>query len=177
MGHAKELMRIAAVARVGRAGQYVLGGRVVQRVIKPRDAARSVAECRMGGDVGNAVAVDVNLAAIAQAFKVFLTGERPVGGAHVILSLGPTRRRAHGYPPRSVAALTLLLGARASRRTSTRATPVPGCTVQCGGDARVPRGRGGWRSRSGGSLARRGGRQKIRNRVFLEQFPYRVAAP
>src|SRR6266481_10132068 len=109
MRNAKELMRIAAVAGVGRAGQHVPGGRVVQRVIELRDAARSVAECRMGGDIGNPLAVDVNLAAVAQAFKVFLTGERPVGSADVILGLGPTRRRAHGmssaaccpppYPP------------------------------------------------------------------------------
>src|SRR5262249_18544453 len=96
-GDAKELMRIAAVPRVGRAGQYVPGGGVVERVIELRDGARSVTERRMGGDVGNALAIDVNLATVPQAFEVFLASERPVGGADVILGPGPTCRRAHGF--------------------------------------------------------------------------------
>jgi len=65
MGDAKEFMGKAAVSGIGRTGQYVLGGGVVQRVVELRDRARSVAERRVGGDVGNALAIDVDLAPVA----------------------------------------------------------------------------------------------------------------
>ena len=42
---------------------------IVQRIVKPRDRARGVAERRMRGDVVDALAVDVDLAPVAQAFR------------------------------------------------------------------------------------------------------------
>jgi len=50
------------------------------RVIEPGDIARGIAEGRMGGDVLDPLAVDIDLAAVAQAFKVFLAGEGPRRG-------------------------------------------------------------------------------------------------
>ena len=75
---AEELVGEAAVAGVGRAGQHVLGApdRAAHR--RAGDRARGVAERRMRGDVVDALAVDVDLAAVAQAFEIFLAGERPV---------------------------------------------------------------------------------------------------
>ncbi len=132
MRDAEELVGKSAIPGVGRAGQHVLGSGVVQRVIELRDGAGGVAERRMGGDIGNALAIDVDLATVAQAFEVFLAGERPVGGADEILGFGPTRRRVH-WALRRVLRL--------------------------------------WR-RLRRSLTRRTGRRKIRNRGFLEQFPW-----
>jgi hypothetical protein len=39
------------------------------RVIEPGDIARGIAEGRMGGDVLDPLAVGIDLAAVAQAFK------------------------------------------------------------------------------------------------------------
>ena len=75
--HAEELVGVAARAGVGRRGEHVLGLRVVQRVVEPRDRARGVAESRMRGDVVDALAVDVDLAPVAQAGEIFRAGERP----------------------------------------------------------------------------------------------------
>ena len=77
MRDAEELVGEGARAGVGRAGQHVLLLRVVQRVIEPRDGARGIAEGRMGGDVLDPLAVDIDLAAVAQAFEIFRPGERP----------------------------------------------------------------------------------------------------
>ena len=60
--------------------------RVVQRVVEPRDRARGVAERRMRGDVLDPLAVDLDLAAVAQAFEIFRAGERPaLRGDHVFV--------------------------------------------------------------------------------------------
>ena len=69
------------------------------RVIEPGDIARGIAEGRMGGDVLDPLAVDIDLAAVAQAFKVFLAGERPRRGracTQDIFRLLPI----HGVSPR-----------------------------------------------------------------------------
>src|SRR5262249_58247079 len=100
MGDPKELVGIAAIASVGRAGQCIFGRRVVQRVVELRNGARRVAERRVGGHIGDTLAIDVYLATIAQALKVFLASKGPVGCADEILGLDPTRRLAHSYPPR-----------------------------------------------------------------------------
>ena len=77
MRDAKELVGEGARAGVGRAGQHVFLLGVMQRVIEPGDGARGIAEGRMRGDVLDPLAVDIDLAAVAQAFEVFLAGERP----------------------------------------------------------------------------------------------------
>ena len=63
--HLEEFVGIAAGAGIGRRGEHVLGRLVVQRVIKQRDRARRIAERRMLGDVLDALAVDIDLAAVA----------------------------------------------------------------------------------------------------------------
>ena len=76
----EEGVRHAAVAGVGRQQELVLALGVVQRIVEPRDHARGVAEGRMRGDVLDALAVDVDLATVAQ-------GVRDI------------RRRSAGTPP------------------------------------------------------------------------------
>ena len=66
--HAEELVGVTAAAGVGAPAQRVLHVRFVQRVVHLRDGGRRIAKRRMGGDVFNALAVDINLAAILQAF-------------------------------------------------------------------------------------------------------------
>src|SRR5580704_15839824 len=70
-------MREAAIAGVSRTGDHILGGRIMQRVVHPRDHARGVAKRRMHCDVFNALAVNVYLAIVAQAFQIFLAGHGP----------------------------------------------------------------------------------------------------
>ena len=77
MRDAEELVGEGARAGVGRAGQHVLLLWIVQRVVEPRDGARGVAERRMRGDVLDPLAVDIDLAAVAQAVEILLAGERP----------------------------------------------------------------------------------------------------
>ena len=66
--HAEELVGIAAAAGVGAPAQRVLHVRLVQRVVHLRDGGRRIAKRRMGGDVFDALAVDVNLTPVLQAF-------------------------------------------------------------------------------------------------------------
>ena len=61
-------MGIAAAAGVGAPAQRVLHVRLVQRVVHLRDGGRRIAKRRMGGDVFDALAVDVNLTPVLQAF-------------------------------------------------------------------------------------------------------------
>ena len=49
---------------------------IVQRIVEPRDHARGVAKGRMGGDVLDALAVDVDLAAVAQRLEILRAGLR-----------------------------------------------------------------------------------------------------
>ena len=103
----EELVGEAAVAAVGRTGQHVLVLGIVQRVVKPRDRARRIAERRMRGDVFHPLAIDVDLAPVAQGFEILLAGERPVLAGDHVLGLCP----AHPIPPfarRWAAALRLL---------------------------------------------------------------------
>ena len=74
---AEEFVGEPARAGVGRAGQHVLLLGIVQRIVEPRDGARGIAERRMRGDVLDPLAVDIDFAAVAQAFEIFLAGERP----------------------------------------------------------------------------------------------------
>ena len=50
----------------------------MQRVVELGDGAARVAERRMGGHVVDALAVDVDLAAVPQAFQILGAGERPL---------------------------------------------------------------------------------------------------
>jgi hypothetical protein len=65
---------IAAAAGIGAPAQGILHVRFVQRVVHLGDGGGGVAEGRMGGDVFDALAVDINLAAVLQAFQVLFTG-------------------------------------------------------------------------------------------------------
>ena len=85
-------MGVAARAGIGRAGQHALARGVMQRVVQPRDRAHRITKRRMRGDVGDALAVDIDFAAVAQALHVFGAG---IGAAVVgNYVLGP-----HGLPP------------------------------------------------------------------------------
>src|SRR5215831_19013301 len=70
-------MRKAAGAGVGGPGQSVLGLGVVERVVEPRDRAGGIAEGWMRRHVVDALAVDIDLAPVAQAGEVFRARERP----------------------------------------------------------------------------------------------------
>jgi hypothetical protein len=50
---------------------------IVERVVEPGDASRRIAERRMDGDVLNPLAIDVDLAAVLQAFQVLPAGKGP----------------------------------------------------------------------------------------------------
>src|SRR6516162_8434877 len=83
---AEEFVRESRRAGVGWASQHILGFAVVQRVVKARDGTRRVAERRMRGNVLDALAVDIDFAAVAQAFKVFGAGEWPAFGAYGVFA-------------------------------------------------------------------------------------------
>src|SRR5580704_18012507 len=61
----------------------------MERVIEPRDRSRRVAERRMGGDVLDALPIDIDFAAIAQAFQVLCAGEGAPFGADGVLAFDP----------------------------------------------------------------------------------------
>ena len=69
-------MRVAAAAGIGLRRQDVLLRSVVQRVVEARDHPHGVAEGRMRRDVLDALAVDPDLAAVAQAFEVLRARQR-----------------------------------------------------------------------------------------------------
>ena len=52
----------------------------MQRVIEPRDRADRIAERRVRGDVSDALAVEIDLAAVAKAFHILRAGERAALG-------------------------------------------------------------------------------------------------
>ena len=70
----EERMGIAAASGIGRRRQDTALARIVQRVIEPGCHADRVAEGRMHRDVFDALAVDVDLAVVAQARHVFIAG-------------------------------------------------------------------------------------------------------
>ena len=72
----EEGVRHAAIAGVGRQQQLVLALVVVKRVVEARDHARGVAEGRMRGDVLDPLAVDVDVAVVAQRLQIFRAGLR-----------------------------------------------------------------------------------------------------
>src|SRR5947209_2819492 len=87
----KELVGKAAGAGIGGTGENVLVCGLVQRVVEARDGARRIAEGRMRGQIVDALAVDVDLPAVAQAREVLLTGKRPPLGSNDILRLHAAR--------------------------------------------------------------------------------------
>ena len=89
---AEEFVGEARRAGVGRAGQYALGLVVVQRVVKPGNRARGVTERRMRGDILDTLAINVDFAAVAQAFEIFRPGERPALLGDGILGFRPIHR-------------------------------------------------------------------------------------
>ncbi|MCY1227187.1 hypothetical protein D9M72_394490 [compost metagenome] len=80
-GDAEIFVGVAAGPRVGRRRQDVPLCRIMQRVIEPGERPGGIAHRRMAGHVLDAFAVDIDLAAVAQAFQIFGAGEgpRPVG--------------------------------------------------------------------------------------------------
>ncbi len=80
-------VRHAAVAGVGRHQQLGAMLGVVQRVVEARQHARGVAEGRMRGDVLDALAVDVDLAAVAQQLQELIARHR-LGHADLADGLG-----------------------------------------------------------------------------------------
>ena len=83
----EERVGVTLVAGVGRQQELVLALGVVQRVVEARDHPGGVAEGRVRGDVLDALAVDVDLAAVLQRFQVFLAGLR-LGDGHLADGLG-----------------------------------------------------------------------------------------
>nr|VUD35226.1 Uncharacterised protein [Raoultella sp. NCTC 9187] len=67
-------MRIAAAAGIGVPAQGVLQRRFVQRIVQLADGGGGVAERRVRGDVFDALAVDINFAAVLQALQVLFPG-------------------------------------------------------------------------------------------------------
>ena len=116
---AEEFVGEAARAGVGRRGQQRLGLLVVQRVVEPRDRARGIAERRMRGDVLDALAIDVDFAAVAQAFEIFRAGERPPFGVDGVLGFDPV----HGRLLRSAPPDAADHGPIAASSTSTATLP------------------------------------------------------
>ena len=70
-GALEECVRLALAVGIRRQQQLLRLFRVVQRVEQPRRHARRVAERGMRRDVFDALAVDVDLAAVAQRLQVF----------------------------------------------------------------------------------------------------------
>src|SRR5690242_16848368 len=88
-GGTKEFVGEPAGAGVGLASQQVLGGFVMERVVKPCDRTRGVAKGRMRGHVLDPLAINVDFAAVAQALEIFGPGERPTFGAYGVLAFDP----------------------------------------------------------------------------------------
>src|SRR6267378_4152581 len=86
----EEGVRHSRIARVCRRQQLVLSLVVMQRVEQARHHPGGVAEGRMGGDVLDALAVDEDLAAVAQGFDVLRAGLR-FGNSHLADVFRPTR--------------------------------------------------------------------------------------
>src|SRR5207248_10457770 len=61
----------------------------MERVVKPRDRTRGVAKGRMRGHVLDLLAINVNLAAVAQALEIFGPGKRPALSADGVLAFDP----------------------------------------------------------------------------------------
>ena len=61
-------MGVATAASIGAPAQGILHLRFMQRIVQLSDGGRGITEGRVGGDVFHALAVDINFAAILQAF-------------------------------------------------------------------------------------------------------------
>ena len=61
-------MGVATAAGISAPAQGILHLRFVQRIVQLRDGSGGVTEGRVGGDILYALAVDINFAAILQAF-------------------------------------------------------------------------------------------------------------
>ena len=70
-GNPEIFVGIAARAGIGRRGQPLLRLLVVQGVIHPGDGAGGVAHRGMGGDVGDALAIDIDFAAVPEAGQIY----------------------------------------------------------------------------------------------------------
>ena len=84
-GGLEEAVRVAAGAGVGGGRQHLLGLGIVQRVIELGDRDSRIAERWMLGDVLDALAVDVDLAAVAQRLQVLRSRERALLSLHEVL--------------------------------------------------------------------------------------------
>src|SRR6516162_6998013 len=82
----EEFVRAYAETVHGR--ELLARGRIVQRVVEPRDRARGVAKRGMLGDVADPLAVEIDLAAVAKAREVLLAGQELVGAGHFSQPVG-----------------------------------------------------------------------------------------
>src|SRR5579871_2648783 len=124
MGHLEIAMGVAATAGVGRSGQGLFRGRVMQCIVEPRDRARRVAEGRVGGDVLDPLAIDIDLAALAQALEIFRSREGPV-------PVGADIFRSHAFLPLAAVSKRSICGMVApgfgsSKRRTARSRETPG---------------------------------------------------
>ena len=88
VAYGEEFMGADAVAIDAR--QRIAGRGIVQRVIEARDRARGVARGRMRGDILDALAIDIDRPAVAQAFQIFASVHQRVGRGVFVLVHGPS---------------------------------------------------------------------------------------
>src|SRR4029453_128908 len=94
-----EAMREPAAAGIGRHRQDGLRRGVMQRVVEPRDHPRGVAKRRMRRDILDALAVNVDLAPVANALEVLGSGVRSRSARHVIHRICLNVGAAFTQPP------------------------------------------------------------------------------
>src|SRR4030095_4614512 len=92
-------MREPATTRIGRHREDGLRCRVMQRVVESRDHPRGVAKRRMRRDILHALAVNVDLAPVANALEVLGSGVRSRSARHVLPRVCVNVGAAYTQPP------------------------------------------------------------------------------
>src|SRR5262249_21341179 len=138
-GDLEEFVRVAARAGVRLSRQHAPRLCIVQGIVQPRDRGGAVAERGVFRHIGDAVAVDVDLTAIAQGFDEFGSGEGPVPAfEHGLRGFTHARPPASGFPYLEVHYRYVCYQLCGSKTT--------GCIAQ-GGLGVIPHSRGGSRLR------------------------------
>src|SRR5262249_39902933 len=88
-GGPEELVGKAARSGVGRRDEKLSVLGIVQSIIEARNRARGVAKRGMRRDVVDALAVDIDLAAVAQAFQIFRAGKGAALCRNGVLAFDP----------------------------------------------------------------------------------------
>ena len=135
-GGLEEAVRVAAGAGVGRRGQGFLALGVVQRIVELGDRDGGVAEGRVLGDILDALAVDIDLAAVAQRLEVLGARER------ALLALDEQLGSFwHGSPSGCTACGLAAIIARARQDRSRNDHREPGVGHRCRRRGLRPHGR------------------------------------